>query len=79
MKFEIGQLVRIKINANEIEEPEREEDKAGRDFPMEAYLGRVCRIKSYWFDFYSLDVDEDYVWNEVWLEPVIDEKDIFLV
>lgn len=79
MKYKIGQLVRIKSNANEIEEPECEADKAGWDYPMENYLGCVCRIKSYWRNFYSLDVDEDYVWNEVWLEPVIDEKDIFVI
>lgn len=36
---------------------------------MKYEIGQLVRIKSYWFNFYSLDVDEDYVMHNGRIVP----------
>lgn len=78
MKFEIGQRVRIKPNAYEIPEPE-DRETAFFDPEMEEYCGCVGMVEDITeAGFYVIEEIYDWVWNEVWLEPVISEEEIFI-
>lgn len=77
MKFEIGQRVRIKPNAYEI--PESHEHHVGFNHYMRKWCGSIVTISRKRDSGYSYLVYENsWSWNEVWLEPLIEERDIFI-
>lgn len=75
--FVVGQKVRIKIDAYNIPEPY--EHHVGFNYHMRKWCGSIVTISRKLNSGYSYCVYENtWSWNKVWLEPLIEESDIFI-
>lgn len=76
--FVVGQKVRIKIDAYNIPEPPHEHH-VGFSSCMLNWCGSIVTISREHYGGNVYRVCENiWLWNKIWLEPLIEERDIFI-